>query len=85
LQTDARVAVPLDDRPVNALPPGAELPKAQTVRLGDVFLLGPLMIWGGIQLRDQYPYRGGWLAVAGAATIFYNGYNYLRLREQGYE
>jgi hypothetical protein len=62
-----------------------ELPKAQSVRLADVFLIGPLMIWGGWRLAQQYPLRGQFLAVSGAATICYNGYNYARLRKQGYQ
>jgi hypothetical protein len=78
LQADPFLAIPLDDRPVT------ELPKAQTVRLADVFLIGPLMIWGGAKLLTTYPWRGKVLLTAGAATVVYNGYNYARLRKQGY-
>ena len=55
-----------------------------TLRLSDVFVIGPLMMWGGMTLMRQHPLRGRVLAISGAATIFYNGYNYLRLRDQGY-
>ena len=50
----------------------------------DVFILGPLMIWGGLKLAEHYPARGGFIAVSGAATIAYNGYNYMRLGRMGY-
>jgi hypothetical protein len=66
------------------LPPGVELPKAQNVRLVDVFLIGPLMFWAGWKLSRNYPVRGRFLTVSGAATVAYNGYNYYRLKNQGY-
>ena len=53
--------------------------KTQTIRLADVFLIGPLMIWGGAELADRYPVRGHVLALFGIATIGYNARNYLRL------
>jgi len=56
--------------------------KAQTVRLLDVFVIGPVMIWAGWKLTEQYPARGQFLAVSGAATIFYNGYNYLQVERR---
>ena len=53
--------------------------KSQTVRLVDVFVLGPFLIWAGTQGR-----LSGWarllLLVSGIATVLYNGRNYLRLR-----
>jgi hypothetical protein len=54
--------------------------KAQQIRLADVFIIGPLMVWGGMQLRDQYPAGGNALALLGVGTVWYNGRNYLRLR-----
>ena len=54
--------------------------KTQGVRLADVFFIGPLMIWGGLELAERYPVGGGVLAVLGVATIGYNARNYLRLR-----
>lgn len=54
--------------------------KTQEIRLADVFAIGPLMVWGGMKLRDEYPMQGGALALLGVATVLYNGRNYLRLR-----
>jgi hypothetical protein len=51
--------------------------KTQTIRLLDVFFIGPLMIWGGLRLRGVGGYT---LAALGLATIGYNGRNYLRHR-----
>lgn len=42
----------------------------------DVFVIGPLMAWAGWELAKSYPLRGQFLFASGAATIFYNGYNY---------
>lgn len=53
--------------------------KSQTIRLLDVFLIGPLMIYGGWKLRKEVP--GSTLALFGVATIIYNGINYLRYQE----
>lgn len=58
--------------------------KAQPIRILDVVLIGPLMMWGGAQLRRSYPLRGDLLTLLGIATIWYNGRNYL-LIEQGKE
>ena len=48
--------------------------KTQTIRLIDVFVLGPFMIWAGTQLKDD----GAKLALlsAGVFTITYNWENY---------
>lgn len=58
--------------------------KSQSVRILDVVLIGPLMMWGGAQLRKEYPLRGNLLTLLGIATIGYNARNYL-LIEQGKE
>lgn len=51
--------------------------KSQPVRLLDVFLIGPLMIWGGYALDAQgHRYAGPALALLGFTTIIYNGYNH---------
>lgn len=55
--------------------------KPQSVRLADVLLIGPLMIWGGFQLTDEYPVLGPLLGALGIATVFYNGYNFMQVRE----
>ena len=54
--------------------------KAQPVRLADVFIIGPLMVWGGLSLAKKHPRRGGALALMGVGTVLYNGNNYLKLR-----
>jgi len=51
--------------------------KTQRVRVLDVFLIGPLMVWGGTKLRDEYPVAGALLAAFGVSTVVYNAKNYL--------
>ncbi len=53
----------------------AATPKGQAVRLVDVFALGPGMVYVAQQGRPSPV-----LAAAGAATITYNGRNYMRER-----
>lgn len=48
--------------------------KTQNVRLVDVFILGPFMIWAGTQLREPWARYG--MIAAGTATIVYNWQNY---------
>lgn len=52
----------------------SEVAKTQAVRLVDVLVLGPFMLWAARNLN-------GWerdaMMIAGAATILYNGANYL--------
>jgi hypothetical protein len=72
-----------------------EFGKGQAVRLVDVFLLGPLMTWAGYRIQqDAYYLRqpgedtltqelaGQALFLSGIATIVFNGYNYVRLRNR---
>ena len=54
--------------------------KTQTIRLLDVFFIGPVMIYGGRKLAEREPWVGHTLTVLGIATIIYNGKNYLDLR-----
>ena len=55
--------------------------KSQWVRLADVFVIGPLMVWAGVKLaRSRHPIAGGSLAVLGTATVVYNAKNYLDTR-----
>lgn len=51
--------------------------KSQTVRLADVFFIGPVMVVGGARLGGVL---GNVLAVLGVATIAYNGNNWLTQR-----
>ena len=50
--------------------------KSQTVRLGDIFLFGPLMILGAINKTPPKWMRAA-LVVIGVGTIAYNARNYL--------
>lgn len=60
--------------------------KTQQIRLADVFVVGPLMIFGGYKLaRDQSSKTAGLLlALLGAGTVVYNGRNYLRVQREGF-
>lgn len=49
-----------------------EIEKTQFVRLIDVFALGPYLIYKGKRSKDNF------LILIGAATILYNGHNYLQ-------
>jgi len=53
-----------------------EISKHQTIRLVDVFLIGPLMIYTGSQNKFSKIVNLS-LMFFGAATILYNGRNYL--------
>lgn len=50
----------------------------QDVRLMDVFLIAPFLIFVGVKYKTlPMPVRGVLIGL-GAATLFYNGYNYLK-------
>ena len=53
--------------------------KTQTVRLIDVFVLGPFMIWAGYEIGKKKDFAGMAMALAGIATIGYNWENYQRV------
>lgn len=53
--------------------------KTQTIRLLDVFFVGPVMVYGGRKLVIDSPLLGHTLTVLGVLTILYNGRNYLQL------
>lgn len=57
-----------------------EVVKTQQVRIADVVFIGPLMIWGGLHLREDHPIRGTVLALLGVSTILYNARNYQRVQ-----
>jgi len=50
----------------------------QEIRLVDVFLLGPFMIWFGIAANGVPEWAGILMVVSGVLTIVYNAKNYLR-------
>ncbi len=69
--------------PVGQTPVPAEGPlKAQGIRLFDVGVIGPLMIFGGVITTKEAPTAGGLLVLFGIGTIFYNANNYMILRAQ---
>ncbi len=51
--------------------------KTQYIRLADVFLIGPLMIYFS-QAKDYSDISKGAMLAFGIGTILYNGYNYLQ-------
>ena len=57
-----------------------ETAKAQSVRIADVVLIGPLMIWGGARAIPQRPLPGIALTLMGLGTIAFNWVNYNRIR-----
>ena len=60
-----------------------QYPKPQTIRLLDVAVIGPLMVWAGVKLRDEHPNAGFALIFFGGTTMTYNLQNYLIAREEG--
>lgn len=59
-----------------------ETAKAQGVRLADVYLIGPLMIWGGARAIPANPIPGVLLTLFGLGTIVYNGVNYRQVKRR---
>lgn len=53
--------------------------KTQTIRLVDVFVLGPGMIAYAAKWKDPPQWARIALALTGVATIIYNGRNYMRV------
>ena len=54
--------------------------KTQNVRLIDVFLLGPFMIWAGMELKNDFAKIA--MIGSGIATMYYNGQNFLEIRNE---
>lgn len=52
----------------------------QTIRLIDVFVIAPILIYGSAQKTLSKPMRYAILGI-GLATLFYNGHNYLKARQ----
>lgn len=51
----------------------------QAIRVLDVLLLAPFLVYAGSQQKSPYLKYG--LYLAGAATFFFNGYNYLKFKK----
>lgn len=75
-----RVNVPLTlevGTPTVCIPDAEATVKSQRMRLFDVAVLGPLMIWGGAKAGGL---GGAALALFGVTTMVYNARNYARVR-----
>lgn len=59
-----------------------EAQKTQAIRLADVFIIGPAMIYGGLGKRMPEPLRLA-LVAFGVLTIAYNGMTYLANQNKG--
>jgi hypothetical protein len=60
-----------------------EASKAQPVRLFDVLVLGPWLLWLGARHRTNlHPIERAGLVAAGALTIAYNAKNFLQTERQ---
>jgi len=61
--------------------------KSQSVRILDIVLIAPLMLWAGYQVaksRKGAPALAGMLLAAfGVSTLLFNAWNYLRIRQAG--
>ncbi len=57
--------------------------KTQQVRIGDVLVIGPLLVAGGIALGGKSALLGIALGVTGLATMFYNARNYAIIAQRG--
>jgi hypothetical protein len=64
--------------PVTCVPDPLATMKSQRVRLLDVVVIGPLMIWGGVKAGG---FGGTVLALFGLTTMGYNARNYARVRD----
>lgn len=76
-----RVNVPLTidvGVPTACIPDPEATVKSQRMRLLDIAVVGPLMIWGGAKAGGL---SGTALAIFGITTIFYNARNYARVRD----
>jgi hypothetical protein len=59
-----------------------EYQKSQTIRLIDVFVIAPVLIYAGVKHRkDMHPMLSNALILFGAATAYYNAKNYLVNKE----
>lgn len=56
-----------------------QIAKSQAIRLADVALVGPIMIYGAVKMPRGLP--AVILGLLGVGTIILNGVNYLRFKE----
>lgn len=55
--------------------------KAQGIRLGDVFLFGPMMIYSAMG-KDAPEWMKAAMLVIGVGTIFYNAMNFVEIERR---
>jgi len=63
----------------NIVAPVTEVAKSQDVRLLDVFVIGPFLVWAATQTKSDVTKAG--LFTIGFATILYNARNYIATKE----
>jgi len=56
--------------------------KSQSVRLFDMFVLGPFFVCAGARKSDLPGWMRVGLVIGGAGTVAYNGINYLKKRKR---
>lgn len=56
--------------------------KTQQVRLFDVFLIGPVMVYAGVELAERRPVLAAFILGSGLATVAYNAQNYVKARRR---
>lgn len=54
----------------------------QTVRLFDVFVLGPVMVYAAVMAKGLHPVIRGVLGASGVMTVLYNGGRYADVQAQ---
>jgi hypothetical protein len=55
--------------------------KAQYVRLIDIFVLGPALLYTAAILPRDRPLLRAFMVVAGAGTVYYNARNYMDIQQ----
>jgi len=56
--------------------------KTQAIRIADVLLIGPVMIGAGLMKGSLPDWMKASLILFGAATIVYNGMNYVKQQRE---
>jgi hypothetical protein len=59
-----------------------DLPGTQLIRLVDVFLLGPAMIYAAAKVKRHSESIALLLFVSGLSTVAFNGINFMRRRAE---
>ena len=79
MRVNVPITVALDvGAPTTCVPDALATVKSQRVRLLEVALVGPLMVWGGVK---EGGVGGVVLAFCGLATMAYNARDYARVRD----